>query len=251
MKDYVIFDLDGCLADDEWRRHYLPPEGTTDPGKYADYHRRCTFDSPMNLALFKRMSSGIMPIFVTARSTAYEALTRHWIETVLGCPDYLLRMRHESSRFNSPDFKSEVAKRFLDIGGNIVAAFDDRIDVLEAYFALGIKTAYQLNKAGLGVKIMPKTAADCLKEGETLFRERNGAYKDSPQRFGNAMAALYPEGLTLKGADDFTKFGIFLQMMSKTTRFAASDNKHLDSIRDLKVYAAMLEAEMGEPHDDK
>lgn len=58
------------------------------------------------------------------------------------------------------------------------------------------------------------------------------------------MVALFPDGLTLKTADDWNRAHLFLLGVVKQSRYAVNFEKggHRDSARDLTVYSAMLEA---------
>jgi hypothetical protein len=87
------------------------------------------------------------------------------------------------------------------------------------------------------------TAADILEECAKTFRERGVAYKDNVQRVGKALAAFFPEGLDLRSAEDQERFQIFVMVVVKLSRYAVNFAKgHQDSIRDLTVYGAILEA---------
>ena len=60
---------------------------------------------------------------------------------------------------------------------------------------------------------------------------------------GKAMEAIFPEGLTIKTADDWNRIHLFLLNMVKVTRYANNYNTggHEDSLRDAIVYNAMLQ----------
>lgn len=78
-----------------------------------------------------------------------------------------------------------------------------------------------------------------------LYIERRGQYGDSEQGFGRVMDALFPEGLTIHGHEDWVRYGLFHQMVGKVSRYANnfSTGGHSDSLRDIRVYSAMLQAE--------
>jgi hypothetical protein len=88
----------------------------------------------------------------------------------------------------------------------------------------------------------PKTAADILAEMADTFRERNAVYKDNAAKVGEVMAVLFPDGVTLKTAADHKFYHLFELLIVKLTRFTNSGLKHEDSVHDLTVYGAMLEA---------
>lgn len=86
-----------------------------------------------------------------------------------------------------------------------------------------------------------QTAADILEEAGRTFRERNAVYKDNAEVVGKVMAALFPNGVKLRTAEDHKMYHLFELVIVKLTRFTQSGLTHTDSIHDLAVYAAMCE----------
>lgn len=88
-----------------------------------------------------------------------------------------------------------------------------------------------------------KTVPEILINAAQTFDERNRIYGDTYKNFGGAMAAAFPDGLTVKSTDDWNRLGLLIQIMGKVTRYAAQfDNGgHQDSAHDACVYSAMLE----------
>lgn len=87
-----------------------------------------------------------------------------------------------------------------------------------------------------------KTADQILEEMASTFRERNAVYGNNFDNLGKAMAAIFPNGVTLRTAEDFVRWHLFELQMVKLTRFANSGLTHPDSIHDAGVYAAMVES---------
>lgn len=87
-----------------------------------------------------------------------------------------------------------------------------------------------------------KTVPDMLRESAQTYEERNKVYGDNYKRFGPIMALLFPHGPNLVTEDDHNRFGVFVQCVSKITRYAENFGKggHDDSLLDLAVYANML-----------
>lgn len=85
-----------------------------------------------------------------------------------------------------------------------------------------------------------------LQDSISTRTERNEKYKESHFggayiQFGHVMEALFPEGVSLKTADEINKYGCLSAIVSKTIRVANNFSEgHEDSLRDLPVYAAML-----------
>lgn len=87
-----------------------------------------------------------------------------------------------------------------------------------------------------------KMAHDILREAADLFQLRNMTYGDNYKRVGEIMVGFFPDGITLKTAQDHNRFHIFMLMAVKLSRYAINWEKgHQDSIRDNTVYSAMLE----------
>lgn len=89
---------------------------------------------------------------------------------------------------------------------------------------------------------MSKNAADILADMADTYRERNKVYGDNYKRVGDVMMALFPDGVKVENAHEFNVWHLFELMIVKLTRFANSELSHVDSIHDLAVYAAMVEA---------
>ena len=91
--------------------------------------------------------------------------------------------------------------------------------------------------------------ADLLEEMAKTFRERSAMYKNNYKQIGAVMAALYPDGITLKTIDEHNRFHLFLMMQIKMTRLVNMNLKHQDSCHDIAVYSAMLESLQEDPCD--
>ena len=81
-----------------------------------------------------------------------------------------------------------------------------------------------------------------LRAAAKIFEDRNKLYGDNYKRFGAIMERLFPDGLTLESVEDFNRFGIFVQIISKITRYAEmfTNGGHDDSLDDTTVYLMML-----------
>lgn len=84
--------------------------------------------------------------------------------------------------------------------------------------------------------------AQMLTECAGTYDQRNALYGDNYKRFGIIMLGLFPKGLTLRSPDDWNRIGLFVQAMSKVTRYAQNFEKggHDDSLLDSSVYQQML-----------
>lgn len=89
---------------------------------------------------------------------------------------------------------------------------------------------------------MSQTVPEKLRALAGLYEERNKLYGDNYKRFGDIMHALFPDGLTIQTPQEWNRLGVFVQIISKSTRYAALFNAwgHKDSLDDSAVYAMML-----------
>jgi hypothetical protein len=83
---------------------------------------------------------------------------------------------------------------------------------------------------------------DELRKLAELYEGRNKLYSDNYMRFGKVMLAHFPDGLTIRTADDWNRLGVLVQVIAKFTRYVArfESGGHADSLDDTSVYAQML-----------
>lgn len=95
-----------------------------------------------------------------------------------------------------------------------------------------------------------KTVPEMLREAAAVYEERNKVYGSNYKRFGSVMREIFPQGITLRSIDDFNRFGVFVQMVGKITRYAENWQRggHEDSLVDLAVYSQMLRELDAEAH---
>lgn len=86
------------------------------------------------------------------------------------------------------------------------------------------------------------TVPDMLRQSAETYEQRNKLYGDNYKRFGHIVALLFPNGIHLESEDDHNRFGVFVQIISKLTRYAENFRElgHDDSLLDMTVYATML-----------
>lgn len=276
----AIFDLDGCVFDDEWRMNLIKPVGH--PDRFGDYHRALTKDATLEFGahrLWHHLRAGDGIAFITARPNSVREQT---VDVIRACfnvafpTDQLcLFMRSDDEEgIGSVELKRKMLEklsRHTTGQHEIVAAYDDRPDVIQMYLAAGITGARILDKDGLREYVpgeatalgfqeerradpgptpesIARTAADILERAGATFRERNAVYKDNADNVGKVMAALFPDGVQIKTAADHKMYHLFELIIVKLTRFANSGLKHTDSIHDMAVYAAMCEV-LAETHN--
>lgn len=85
------------------------------------------------------------------------------------------------------------------------------------------------------------TVPERLRDLGAIYESRASMYGDNYKHFGKVMIGAFPRGLHLQTEDDFARFGIYVQIMSKMTRYAQSFHcGHSDSLDDAAVYSQML-----------
>jgi hypothetical protein len=90
---------------------------------------------------------------------------------------------------------------------------------------------------------MDMSPLDCMRDAQQTFAERAAVYGDNYLRFGRVMAAMFPHGINITTVEDWNRIGIFVQQVSKLTRYSNDFSKgHIDSQHDLGVYSFMLES---------
>lgn len=132
----IIFDLDGCVFDDSHRKSFALER------QWDEYHSRLDKDT-LNPHAVGRIRNAIdadlMIFFVTGRTDNHFFQTRAKLHRELGIAEhreYELIMRPYGNTEPAPQFKRAVALDILKkIEGvtKIVAAFDDRQDIIDAY----------------------------------------------------------------------------------------------------------------------
>lgn len=266
----AIFDLDGCIFDDEWRLPKIKPVGH--PDRFYEYHCALVTDAVLPRGyetLRDHLMAGDGIAFITARP---DSVRQQTVDVICSCfnvalpTDQLcLFMRGDNEEgIGSVELKAsmlDMLNRQMTMNHEIIAAYDDRPDVIGMYLNRGIRGARILDKFGIreyepgmtttlgwdeekrnqSTDKAARTAADILEEAGATFRERNAVYKDNADNVGKVMAALFPDGVQIKTAADHKMYHLFELMVVKMTRFANSGLTHQDSIRDLSVYGAMVE----------
>jgi hypothetical protein len=154
-KSVIICDLDGTLADQTHRQHFITKPLTMPiigqaPWKpdWDTYYRACPADAPMetNIRVVQALlasSPGLRLIITTGRSAAVRDETVQWLNTHLDQWDGLV-MRPVGNY--TPDH--ELKKTWCQDGqacriNQVLCAFEDRDRTVRMYRELGI-TCYQV-----------------------------------------------------------------------------------------------------------
>lgn len=99
--------------------------------------------------------------------------------------------------------------------------------------------------ARFGAADRRKTVPELLVEAAETFKQRNTVYGASYQRYGALLKAAFPaDGVpALTNEVDMLRLNLLMMCLAKLQRYAHNFKRggHQDSVRDLQVYAAMLE----------
>jgi hypothetical protein len=90
---------------------------------------------------------------------------------------------------------------------------------------------------------------ELLESMAKTFRERNAIYGDNWNMVGRLMAVMFPNGVKLSKPEDYDVWHLFELAIVKLSRFAVSGLTHKDSVHDMAVYCAMVEAVMKRNED--
>lgn len=139
----IIFDLDNCIAGDEWRIPFIKWDEEDKFKRYHSYHQLSPWDFYRNSFKVNQAVEDLhcdIAIF-TARPEHYRAMTEHWLQ-VNKIPFKHLFMRPENCELHSLQLKRDMLLRltheFYVSKEDIRAAYDDRFDVIEMYKSFGI-----------------------------------------------------------------------------------------------------------------
>ena len=131
MKKVVIFDVDGTIADVEHRRHFV--NGNND---WDSFRKETVNDTPVQWVcdIAKRhIAQGDEVAFFSARNESERDITERQISEWIGDGHKGVFLRPDGDYRCDAEFKSELADRFEDIGGQIDLVYDDRNKVVDMW----------------------------------------------------------------------------------------------------------------------
>jgi hypothetical protein len=269
IKKHTIFDIDNCLANDEWRIPLINWAADNPDDRYAKYHAAAYGDAAHNAdKLAAAMIEGHGIIFLTARPTRYAKATEAWLDDVLfpaalshvsainssaRSQGWTLIMRNNGDHRHSHALKesqlNQLVSHYEVSLRDVAVAYDDRQEVIDMYQARGIPaTRLWIHDtcAYTDPSRLPRARApDLLEAALATFRERNAVYGDNYRLFSDAFLALFPDRALppIRTTADMDRLQVLIQMFTKMSRYAQALGRggHRDSAHDMIVYAAMLE----------
>lgn len=252
---YVIWDLDNCLSNDEWRLSKIDWTKKNPDERYAAYHAAGAEDKPGNTNVFHRLHANhadtCRPIFFTARPVSVRDQTEAWIKRELGVTEFVLVMRNNGDHRSSVGLKCSMLAYLPEYNVNfadVIAAYDDREDIVQMYNKCGMKAQVLAihDKCAMTPPAVPPqpaevSAADILASMAHTYRERNAIYGSNFKMVAKLMAVLFPNGVPPELVVQ-DQFHLFELVLVKLSRYAISNLTHIDSAHDAAVYMAMCEA---------
>lgn len=155
MKQLVIFDIDGTLADNDHRVHHLYPDGgdfprKTNPGEkpnwaafFADQHLDTPREHVVNvLRMYQCCTKRPKIALLTGRGAEWREVTEQWLAEHHIHYDTLV-MRPEGDRTDDNILKMNSIKHWQAEGYEIIGLYDDRKRICDAARAHGI-TVFQM-----------------------------------------------------------------------------------------------------------
>lgn len=142
MRDAVIFDMDGTLADVSGIRHLVVPA----PGeRHKDFN--AFHEASVNVPAHDWVAdaarafeeAGTDVLVVTARKAKWRNHTAFWL-ALNGVPSTALFMRADNDHRPDREVKQDILNRIRNEGWDVLHAFDDNPKVIAVWEANGIDT---------------------------------------------------------------------------------------------------------------
>ena len=136
MSKIVLCDIDGTIANNEHRQHYLE-----DKKDWEGFFSEIINDSPI-IPVIKKINEefekGNNIIFVTGRPERYRYSTNLWLKENFYF-DYELLMRKNGDQRNKEIVKNEIFQKYLK-AKDIILCIDNDKSLLKQWNELGLKT---------------------------------------------------------------------------------------------------------------
>lgn len=86
---------------------------------------------------------------------------------------------------------------------------------------------------------------EILEEAAKTNLHKSEEYGDDFEQMGRVLAVLFPNGIyapTVEPTIYWNRYHLWFMVLLKLIRLSTTDFNHIDSARDIAVYAAMLES---------
>ena len=141
MKNYIIVDIDGTIADATHRLHYIHDQG---PGKkdWNAFFNECVHDTPhqdvIDLVRLCSVAHNHEVLYVSGRSDQVRLETRAWLVRH-GLPFGRLHMRKQGDHRPDYQVKSEILDQIGLKPENVWFVLDDRDQVVDMWRNRGFR----------------------------------------------------------------------------------------------------------------
>jgi hypothetical protein len=237
---HAIFDIDGTVADDRWRRDKVRWDKEDPDDRYAAYHMASPKDKMINGHLVDNKAQHLSIIFLTARPEHRRTDTHAWLTKHFPGIPFQLFMRGHNDHRPSTELKLAYflawAKRI-----DIVVAYEDRVDVTEVLRAEGFNVKL-ITTCGPGPDEngKPTGPADILRDMAATCEDRQATYGEVWRTVPQLVGTLFPDGVPPWLLTD-PRWHLFELLLVKIARCAHSELRHQDSIHDAGVFSALIE----------
>lgn len=134
----TVFDIDNCIANDQWRHKYIASENPDVWERFENYHLMAAYDEPVNLNVVQKIPAENR-VFFTAMPEYYAPLRRAWL--MMHNIDYFkIYFRRDEDHRHSVDVKRDMLyKLMFDCGARSVedllidAIYDDRPSIIKMF----------------------------------------------------------------------------------------------------------------------
>jgi hypothetical protein len=136
-KKFVIFDMDGTLADASERQHYLKKEPQDWEGFIAEMHA----DAPIEVLvdLYREMcrSDFYGVVVLTGRPERYKKMTEEWMEKH-DLPLRPIYCKPDNDERHDLVFKRDAYQSFIAEGNEVAFVVEDRNSVVAMWREIGV-----------------------------------------------------------------------------------------------------------------
>lgn len=136
MKECILFDIDGTLADTSHRDHLVRDPDTRDFPAFFDQMQHDTPIMPV-VNLLRIVSYSLPVILTTGRPETYRQVTEEWLLTH-AIPHHILLMRPEGNRQDDTVIKKAMLTILRSADWNPLLVIDDRSKVVNMWRENGL-----------------------------------------------------------------------------------------------------------------
>lgn len=206
----AIFNIDGCISDDRWRRARVP-EGASQSADFAAYHDGAKDDPPLQFGaaiLANHIANGDFIAFATGREIHRAEETATWIRkhfAIKPNEDFIIMMRDANDQRAVVDVKMEQAQYLIKSfcpqnEKTVIAAYDNRNDVVQMYRSNGFDATI-LNEDG---EFLPEMAPLREASPTTAGTTDNGALSLQPNEYARKARFEQPNAFVERVRDEMS-----------------------------------------------